>query len=791
MVFSKRQLLVNTLILPFLCLAIVGCQKQQPLATTEAFSELVNTFTATDHSRWFYFHNACRPFGMVSLSPDTQPVGAWKSGYHYDSTHIRCFSHIHDWQMSGVAVMPSVGDYTGHLGFEKNKLPFSHDNEISKPGYYKVLLDEKIQVELTATVRAGFHRITFPKSDKSYITFNTGAELGPSEVVYSEINKASKTCLEGKSLMKGTVRRKKDTWVYFYVLFDQNIKEFGGWENGELLADSSITRIAGKNAGAFVRFESNDSVPVLMKVGISYVSIDQAKLNLETEIPDWDFDQVVAESETVWNNWLGRVAVSGGTEKQRTKFYTDLFYASIGRHTVSDVDGTYCDMTNDEIATRKIAPAGADSIIYAQHSFDGLFGSHWSGNILWSLVYPKVVDELINTISRYYQNGGFIPRGPSGGNYTYVMIGDPASPLITSAYLKGIRNYDVEFLYTGMIKNAGLSGIRNRAGYDAENPPLTEQMEGYIELGYVPHDAQYRWYHGEASASMTLHYAYEDWAIAQLAKKLNRSADFDSYFTRSKNYKNIYDSESGYMRPRYKDGSWFQDFRPIDSARKSEGFCEANAMIMSHYVPHDPYGLIALNGGAEAYSVRLDSIFQNAEGQGFVAPHDSHAQGWVDYGNQEATAMAHMFNYSGHPWLSQKWVRKVYDKVFSEPTPTGGYSGDEDQGLMGSLSALMAMGLFQVNGGVSERPYYELSAPVFERIEINLDEKYYSGKKFVISVLNNDPKNVYINNVSLNGKELDRLWIYHDELISGGELVLELSENPNYTLGINNLPPNQ
>ena len=756
--------------------------------TKKNYVDLVNPFVDSHRSRWFFFSSACRPFGMVSLSPDTDTEHSWGSGYLYDSKQIRCFSHVHNWQMSGVAVMPTVGEFKGHLGMNAYQSAFTHDGEIAKPGYHKVkLTDYDITAELTSTMRVGFHCYTFPKSDASYILFDTGAFLAHGPTAYSEVWKVSDKEIAGWEMMERTGRRPKDTPVYFYAQLSKPMDKVVSWREGRIESNSNPERISGKNAGMAVRFKTEKDEKVMLKVAISYVSVEQARKNMLTELSGWDFEQVKQSSFSEWNDWLGRIEVEGGSREQQIKLYTDLWHALLGRHVVSDADGHYMDMTSDFPRIRQI-PLGEDGKpLYNHHNFDAWWGSHWSLNILWSMAYPEVMDNFCNTMIDMYQNGGLIPRGPSGGNYTYVMIGDPAVSFFASAYNKGIRNYDAELAYEGLRKNAFVGGIRDHAGYEHSKTAYSGGMKYYEEWGYVPDGRKDVEGMHTTGASMTLEYAYQDWCLAQMAKTMGRLQDYEFFMKRSKNYRNLWNPESGYMQPRGEDGNWLPCFDPLELTEKG-GFCESNSAIYSHYVPHDMAGLIELYGGADQYVKRLNANFEKSESYGFFRSNKTKEGNWTDYGNQPGTGMAHLFSYAGAPWLTQKWVRKV-KAAYCDVTPYGGYRDDEDQGQMGALGVLMAIGLFEVDGGCAEKPFYEITSPLFDKVTIHLDNRYYSGKTFQIITKGNSTDNMYIQNASLNGKKWTKCWFYHEDFIKGGTLELKLGAKPNKKWGVEELPP--
>lgn len=677
-------------------------------------------------SRWFYFSSASRPYGMVSLSPDTWVKGSWNSGYLYDSTEVRCFSHVHCWQISGIPVMPTTGDVEGHKGMEACKSRFSHDTEIARPGYHKVILDRYgITAELTSTSRVGMHRYTFPKGETANILLDVGAFLGHGAMEKAAIRKVSAKEIAGYAVMAPTARRKKSCTVYFVARFKQGMDEFGGWELKDKKKQLTGKQLLeGKEVGGYARFKRLGNAPLLMKVALSYVDEEQARLNLDTELDHWNFDRVVWDSYTEWNHELGKIKVEGGSEQERVKFYTDLWHALLGRHTYSDVNGKYMDNTGEvpRICQVPLADGKPSRNVY---NSDGLWGSEFNLNILWSIAYPKIMSKFVSTLVGYYPTGGLIARGPSGGNYTYVMVGDQAIPLIAAAYNKGIRDFDLDAALEGSIKNAEPGGIRDHAGYETE---VNDYMTHYVEKGFVPEGIKGNGGHREGCA-MTLFFAYQDWCLSQLAKGMGNDSIYRKYYNRSFNYRYMFDPQAGWMRPRMKDGSWLKDFAPVGEGFNMPGFVESNAAIFTYYVPQNMPDLIYLIGGKDLFVNKLNRQFELAAPTNFITPHGSHARNWVDYENQPSLHMAHLFSHAGAPWLTQYWVRRIKQDVFGDITPYGGYNGDEDQGQMGALGVLMAIGLFDVQGGASVEPRYEITSPVFDKITIQLDKPVLSGER--------------------------------------------------------------
>jgi len=745
-------------------------------------AEWVNPLIDTANRRFFFFSSACRPFGMVNLSPDTARSGAWEAGYRYDSEYIHDFSHVHAWQLAGIAVLPATGPIKGHEGSEAFKSRFSHDDETVSPGFHSVhLLDYNIEAELTATTRVGFHRYTFPKDDSAHILFDLGTELGPCEMSDCRAVKVSDRRLTGYVEASATRRRPKATRIFFAIDLDSEITEFGGWMDGKLVQGSN--QVSGQNSGAYVRLNVSERQTVQMKVAISYCSVEGAIRNLEAELPHWDFDRIRQEATDEWNRWLGRIQVEGGTDAQKTKFYTDLYHAILGRRRVSDVDGSYSDRTGADQVIRQIPLASDGTPAYEHHNSDAFWGAQWTIDVLWSLVYPDITHNFCNTLIDMYKNGGLIPRGPSGGNYTFVMTSATSTHFLVSAYQKGIRDWDIEAGYEGMVKNHEPGGLMSRAGYEHDTC-IGGGVEPYIEKGYVPHGIKAHAFHCDGAAQ-TLEYAYVDWCLSELASALGYEDDHKRFAERAQNYRNIWDADIQFLRPRHDDGTWLENFDPM----KPDGWNEGNGWQYLWHVPQDPTGLAQLMGGNETMANRLDDVLERAREWDFIAPHGKHYTNLLDYGNQPSTHVAHLFNYIGKPWLTQKWVRAIMRQCKSDITPYAGYGGDEDQGLMGSLNVLMAIGLFEMRGGCDPDPVYEITSPIFDKVTIQLDPTYHSDGQLIIETSGNAEGHEYIQSATLNGSTHDRCWFRHSDIRNGGHLTIELGPEPNTSWGIADPPP--
>lgn len=758
-------------------------------------ADLVYPLLDAANSRWFFFSSATRPFGMVNLSPDMGVGGAWDSGYRYNRDTINFFSHIHAWQLSGIPVLPVTGEFKGHLRANVYGSAYSHENEEVRAGYHSVELETYgIKAELTATTRVGFHRYAYPAGKEKFLLLDLGTMLGPSGTEKGYAKQNRKNEIEGYALMAPTRRRPKSTSVYYVIQFDTPFKSMLAWKDGELLGKTK--KFEDSNGGVYVDFENMDAQTVQMKVGISYVSIEQARLNIEAELPHWDFDKASQAAFDDWNNWLSRIKVEGGTEKEQSRFYTDLWHVLQGRRIISDASGTYCDMTGIEPRTGQIPLDDSGKPKFNHYNSDAFWGAQWTINTLWHLVYPEVTDGFVNSMLMMYNDGGLIPRGPSGGNYTYVMTGASSTPFIVSAYMKGIRGFDVDKAYEGMRKNALPGGIMSKAGYE-HNTNLGGGLKYYIENGYVPYPNpdRNRGFHNEG-AGQTLEYSYQDWCLSQMATVLGKNDDASLFGERAQNYKNVWDETSGWMRPKQLDGNWIDPFNPILS---HHGFVESTAAQSTWFVPHDMQGLFNLMGGNDKAAMKLNQQFQISDVHDFISKsfkkdkfvNRARHNTYLNYGNQPSMQVGFVFNYAGKPWLTQYWTREVTERIYSHLDPQNGYNGDEDQGFMGSLSVLLKMGIFEMRGGAAIDPVYEIGSPIFDKITIKLDKAYYLADEFVIETRNNSSANRYIQSATLDGKSLNKSWFYHKDLVDGGKLILQMGDKPNKAWGsdLSSLPP--
>lgn len=767
----KKHINTRLLKLTILTLTFLACKKEKKklpvLEIIENLTDKVYPLLDTENSRWFFFSSASRPFGMVNLSPDTEIDGAWGSGYRHGVDTIKSFSHIHAWQISGLSVMPvTVSNEKSDIIFADFYSKFSHDKEIIKPGYHKVELERyNIKAELTSTKRVGFHKYSFPKNKNAGILFNLNTVLGPCDNVDGVLEKTGDKELSGKLVAAATRRRPRPLIIYFKIELDKDIKTV---EKDD------------KTGNYLIRFESTGE-PILMKAGISYTSIKNAANNIKAELPLWNFDKVVEDSHNEWESLLSRIEVKGGSDLDQKRFYTDLWHSLQGRRIISDVNGAYPDNTSDTFRVGQIPLNENGKPKFNHYNSDSFWGAQWTINTLWGLVYPEIKEEFVQSLLQYAKDGGLIPRGPSGGNYTYVMTGASSTPFIVSAIQQGIITKDLEDIYQTLKKNHMLGGIMAKSGYE-HNTNLGGGLKHYINNGFVPYPIPEGEFGGhQEGAGLTMEYAYQDWTLAQLAKKLNHKEDYDYLLHRSKNYTNVYDTSSGWMRPKDEGGKWLENFNPYQI---KVGFVESSSAQSTWFVPHDLTGLASLMGGNDKAVEKLNNQFKASEELNFTSG-NSHAQELhpeyrripINYGNQPSIQTAFVFNALGRPDLTQYWSRKVIDKAFSGLSPATGYNGDEDQGLMGSLAVLMKMGLFQMNGGTDNNSEYQIGSPIFDVVTINLNQDYYKGEKFVIKAKNNDPNNVYLNKATHNEEVILDFTIKHKDITNGGELILEMNSS--------------
>ena len=551
--------------------------------------------------------------------------------------------------------------------------------------------------------------------------------------------------------------------VFFVMRFQKPFSKFTTYKSR-----------AFNSTSAYVTYDKVSAGDVLqMKAALSFTSIANARANMTAELNHWDFDAVRDESFRVWNEWLGKIDVEGGAKAQRTKFYTDLWHVLLGRHVLNDANGAYPDYTdgkggNGPLKVRQL-PRGADGKLkFNMYNSDAYWLSQWNLNLMWGLAWPRILDEFANACLQMARDGRKLPRGPCGGGYTHIMTACPATMLIVCTYMKGLHSFDPEEAFAIIKDNHTVGGAN-----------MLDANAFYAKNGWLAG------FDGRP-AGRTVEMNFQDWCAAQMAKKLGRMDDYREFLRRSAGWKNLFHPPTGLLMPRGADGR----FSPTNTDPLSGyAWVEANSWQASWFTSHDVQGLANLMGGRDEYCRKLNFAFEQEVKNDFV---HGYGAGHVSYANQPGCSNAHLFNYAGKPWLAQYWVRRVNEQAYGGTTVELGYGGhDEDQGQMGGVSALMSMGLFSVRGTCAVDPIYEITAPVFDKITISLDPKYYSGKRFVISTRNNSAKNMYIQSATLDGRPLKNAWFYHRDFADGGTLDLALGPKPNVKWGVAQLPPSE
>jgi predicted alpha-1,2-mannosidase len=735
------------------------------------YVDYVRPWIGSKTGRWFQTVSATRPFGMVGITPDTElRIRFGGSGYVYQKTDVYGFSHLHGWGLAALLVMPTVGGVSPAQGPDGWKSPHQHANEVMTAGYHKVLLDRYgITAEITSTARAGFHRWAFANDGAADVLFDLHSALAEADQVNARAAKTSDTEIEGWVHMNaGYGGESGDVGkVYFVARFSKPFASLHAWKDKDL---GQVAVAEGHPLVVYPRFAVKRGEVLWMKIGLSFTSIAEARMNLETEIGARDFPAIQDESRAEWNEWLGKVQVTGGTDDERIKFYTDVWHSLFGRQTLNDADGSYFDRMSNQV--RRLPLAGGKPR-HRVFNTDAFWWTMWNLNLWWGLAYPSVLEEWVNDSLLWYDNDPKhrIPWGNVNGGHSWVMLGCERTPLLCRALQMGMPGIDAEKAYAALRQMHTSPRVGGRGWLDG--------LDDYLALGYIACDSKIQ--DRSRSASLTCDDAYTDWALAQLAKKLGHQDDHAMFLKRSANWRNLWDGQ--YIRPRHRDGRW-AEFDPLIG--RDRGYCESNAEQYSFFTVHDVPGVAQLMGGLDKYAERLDRDFQRAEPARFsFAEGQFGSEGTVNYSNQPNMQAAHLFNHAGRPWLSQYWVRRAHERAYGAVDAVGGYAyGDEDQGQMGALSALMAIGLFSIRGGCENPPIYEITAPVFETVTIELDPKYCPGRQFVIKTYNNSPENVYIQAAKLNGRPLENCWIYHRDLAAGGTLELWLGPKPNTRWGV-------
>ena len=706
-------------------------------------ADFVNTFIGTGGHGHTY-PGATLPFGMVQLSPDTRLEG-WDGcgGYHYDDSYIYGFSHTH---LNGTGVpdlcdilfMPNTGETRwnnssdGKPGYGSK---FKHSSEKAAPGYYKVVLDDyNITAELTATTRVGMHSYTFPAASEANILVDL---FHRDEVLESSIKVISNTQIEGLRRSRSWA---ENQYVYFVAEFS---KPFSSYEiavdnktkPGIKSADNE------KNIKAIFHFSTAAGEKILVKVGISAVSTDGARLNLNAEIPGWDFESVRNNAKSAWNKELSKIEVEGGTDNQKTVFYTALYHTMVNPNMYMDVDGSY---RGRDLKVHK-------ALDFTNYSVFSLWDTYRAYHPLMTIIDQKRTLDYIKTFMVQYEQGGLLPVWELAANETFCMIGYHSVPVIVDAYFKGIKGFDTEKALQAMRKSATREG--------------NEGLKALAQNGYIATEDE------AESVSKTLEYAYDDWCIAQFAKSIGNKNEYAYFNQRGQNYKNIFDASTGFMRAR-SNGGWFNPFDPFEV---NFNYTEANSWQYSFSAVQDIDGLIKLHSGKANLAKKLDQLFTaSSKTSGRDQSDITGLIGQYAHGNEPSHHMAYLYPFVSQPWKTQQRVHQILNTLYHN-NPDG-LSGNEDCGQMSAWAVMSAMGFYPVTPGAD---YYVIGTPWFSKVTINLE----NGKKFVINAKNISATNFYIRSATLNGTKHDASFLNHSDIMNGGELSFVMGNTPNKNWG--------
>ena len=688
------------------------------------------------------------PFNAVGKQNNFDKDSRWFSTpYEHTNTFLTGFSHVN---LSGVGC-PDLGvillmPTTGKVEADHKKYGSTYSNEISKPGYYSTNIDKyKVKVELTASKRVGVSKYTFP-AGKSNILLNLGLGLTNEEGGMVQI--VSDREIEGmRSVGSFCYNSPEDAYpVYFVARFSKPADSYGAWKkpskyNGvesQWMGYNGKTRfmkrsnkmIVGDSIGTYFTYNFKKKAQVEVKIGVSYVSIENARENLEKEVANKSFETVRKETVKEWNSVLSKVEVEGGTEEEKTLFYTALYHTQIHPNTFNDVNGEY-----QEIHTGKIGKTKG-----TRYTVFSLWDTYRNLHQLMSLVYPKQQSDMVKTMLDMYDENGWLPKWELNSTETFTMVGDPAAVVIADTYLKGIRDFDVNKAYEAMLKSAD----------QIEGNPVRVGLKEYLEKGFITEEST-----NSGAVSITQEFNIADFAIAQLAKELGKKEDYKRFSKRSISYRKLFDKKFNLLSPKNADGSWFEPFNPNTGAnfKKNIAFIEGNSWQYTFMVAHDTKALIKLMGGKKPFVNQLEKVFDNKQ---------------FDMANEPDIAYPYLFNnIKGQEWRTQKRVSELIATYFKNQPD--GLPGNDDTGTMSAWLVYSMMGIYPISPG---EPKYTITKPVFDKVTIHLDAKYYKKKELVIEKVKNNNGN--IQKILINGKRHKSYFINHDELVNGENIKVIL-----------------
>lgn len=773
-----------------ICMSIImGCSTST--SSTKALVDYVDPNIGTAHCRWFFYTPAAIPFGMAKLAPSTDAhlgnPGGWQAvGYDFRHTSIEGFANFHEFQVGGVVFAPTVGELQTVPGELENpdggyRSRFDKKDEVAAPGYYSVLLkDYGVKAELTAMKRVGFHRYTYPKTELANLIFDIGNKQGESgEVKDAEVQYFEDGRVEGYVITSpvyvNIYQKGADVRMYFSAVLNKKPVQVGTFVKD--VVNPGKHQEKGPGAGLYMTFSTEEQEAVEVKVGLSYTSIENARFNRETEAADVTFDQAKKNATDVWNESLSRIYVERGKETDKVKFYTGLFHALLGRGLASDANGYY---PKNNGTVGRIALDEEGNPVHQHYNTDAIWGGFWNLTQLWSLAYPEYYSDWIKSQLLVYQDAGWLGDGIACSKYVSGVGTNFTSLAIAAAYNCGIRDFDVQQGYEAALKNE----VEWRGRLEGAGKMDVRQ---FVERGYSPYEKRFDMVTREEGsgfgASHTMEYSFSSFAVSQFAKHLGKEDDYKLLSNLSNGWKNLYDPETRLIRPKDTKGNFLEDFNPLAPWK---GFQEGNAVQYTFYVPHQIDELVDLVG-QETFNNRLDSIFllsqKNIFGGGKEVDAFAGLKTVYNHGNQPNLHISWLFNFSGKPYLSQKWVRAILDEFYGLEGIHGyGYGQDEDQGQLGAWYVMSALGLFDVKGLTEIDPKFQIGAPLFDKVTVRLNKDYYPGEKFVIEAKKQAVGDCYLQDISLNNRPQDTVQLPFSEVVKGGKLVLGLGASPNEEL---------
>lgn len=714
-------------------------------AFSQVYTRWVNPFIGTGAVESALSGNnypgATVPFGMVQLSPDTREAPDWAqaSGYDYNDSTIYGFSHT---RLSGTGASDFIDILMFPTQSGKRQSGFTHEQESARPGYYQVMLaEEGIRAELTASTRVGVHRYTYPHEGAAqvWLDLDHSANKGSwgRRIIQSQIRIISPTVVEGYRIITGWAKLRK---IYFHIEFSMPILSSELSDGDRRHVDTPV--INGTNLHGLFSFDRKGNDELIVKVALSPVSIDNARQNMTAEVPAWSFDEVSAAAEQSWENELGKIQIQG-TDLQKTIFYTALYHTMVQPNTMSDANGEY--MATD-YTTRRLKEGET------HYSTFSLWDTFRAAHPLYTLLHTDRTEDFVKSMIRQYDDYGYLPIWQLWGQDNYCMIGNHSIPVIVDAVLKGIAGIDAEKAY---------EAVRNSSLTSHPNSPF----DVWEKYGYMPENIQTQ------SVSITLEQAYDDWCVAQLAKKLGKEEDYNRFMKRSAYYRNLFNPTTGFFQPKDDKGEWILPFDPYKyGANGGYPFTEGNAWQYFWYVPQNITDLIALTGGNKAFIQKLDAFFTTTHQSGELNDNASGFVGQYAHGNEPSHHVSYLYACAGEAWKTQKYVAHIMDNLYN--TSSSGYAGNDDCGEMSAWYIFSALGFYPVNPASGE---YVIGTPMLKQAVIQLPD----GKQFIVKAPRKKESDIYIRSMKLNGKKYTRTSITHQDIINGGTLEFVMSDKPN------------